>query len=513
MSDDDANLPDFGDFGDLPDELRELLGSLGGGDPDELMAAMGQMLPQVQAQMQAMMSAAPPTGPVDWNVARRVAFQVAADGDRDPDPSERERALRALDLAEHWLDAGSLPAPPDLGHGVVVRRGEWVDTALSHLRPLIEPVAAATGRAMAALVPEGGLDDDQLAEAGLSAGLPDGFADLLGGMDMSAMVGRLAASTTGLHAGMAIGNLSQQLLGSHDLGLPTGPRGTAMFVAVNVDEAFAGWDLDAEEVALALALHEAAHRRLFHAVPWLGAHVESLVAQFANGTDLDPARLEALLRDAMMGVDPEDPSSMADAINRAGRFRLEPTEAQQRVLARLQGVTTLTRAWARNEALAAADGRLPSLDAIDEILRRRRNTVGDGEQVLADLLGLQLTAGDPDIGDDFVAAVVAARGGRALHEALAHPENLPDADELAEPSRWLLRMAASDAIPDDATSLFGGLGDAPVEPSAAERLAGEDPVVDLDDAAAGPDQPPEDGSDPGADPDADDDGGSSGTDD
>ncbi len=481
MSDD--HLPSFGDFGDLPDEIRELLANLGGGDPDQVMAAMAEMLPQVQAQMQAMMATGPLTGPVDFDVARRVAFQLAAEGDRGPSPAEEQRLSRAVDLAEHWLDTGSLPAAPDVGRTRVVRRTEWVDAALVHLRPLVEPVAAATGKAMAALVPEGGLDDPAVRDSGMLDDLPDGFAEMLGGLDMGAMVGRLAASTTGLHAGMALGSLSTQLLGSHDLGIPTVPRGTALFVAVNVHEAFDGWELDAEEVALALALHEAAHRRLFHAVPWLGAHVQSLVAQFANGSDPDPARLEELLRDAMTGVDPEDPNSMADAIQRAGRFRLEPTADQQRVLVRLQGVTTLTRSWARHEALAAAAGRLPSLDRIDEIMRRRRAETGDGEQVLADLLGLQLTTDDPDVGDDFVEAVVAARGDAALHEALAHPENLPDADELADPSRWLLRMASVDAVPDDTADLFAGLGDAPVERSAEQRMAdaaGSD-VVDLDD--------------------------------
>ncbi len=483
MSDDD-HLPDFGNFDDLPEEVRELLANLGGGDPDEVMSAMADLLPQVQAQMQAMMSAAPVAGPVDWDVARRVAFQLAAEGDRGPSVEEQQRAEQAIELAEHWLDAGSLPPPPDLGRTRVVRRTEWVDAALEHLRPLIEPVAAATGRAMSALVPDGGLDDPDLQASGLLDTLPEGMTEMLGGIDMGAMVGRLASSTTGLHAGMALGNLAGQLLGSHDLGIPTVPRGTALFVAVNTGEAFDGWDLDDQEVALALALHEAAHRRLFHAVPWLGAHVQSLVAQFANGSEPDPERLEGMLRDAMTGVDPEDPQSMGEAISRAGRFRLEPTASQQRVLARLQGVTTLTRAWARHEALAAASGRLPSLDAIDEILRRRRAATGDGEQVLADLLGLQLTADDPDVGDGFVAAVVAARGGAALHEALAHPENLPDAEELATPSRWLVRMAAADAIPEDASSLFEGLGDAPIEPSAAQRLGqglgqdGPDHVVD-----------------------------------
>lgn len=465
MADDD--LPMFGNFDDLPEEVRELLASLAGGDPDQLMDQLREMLPmvqgQVQAQMQAMMASAA-TGPVDWSIARRVAFQLAADGDRSPTVEERERLERAMTLAEHWLDATSLPAPPEGARLVVGRRTEWLEAALDSMRPLIEPVAAATGRAMAALTPEDA--DDEL--------LPPEFRELLAGMDVQAMVRAMAASTTGLQAGMALGNLSGQLLASHDLGLPTAGRGRAVAIAVNLADTFDDWDLDMEEVAVAVMLHEEAHRRLFHAVPWLAAHVESLVALFANGTDVDPQRIQDLIQDAMVGVDPEDPESMAAAMQRAGRFRLEPTPAQVRVLARLQGVTDLTRAWARHEALAAADGRLPSLPVIDEVMRRRRAEVGDGERVLADLLGLQLTGDDPDVGDRFIETVMAARGTAGLHEALAHPENLPDAAELAEPSRWLLRMAAADVVPDDASALFGDLGDAPVEASAEQRRAGHE---------------------------------------
>lgn len=489
MSDDDFSLFGPGGFDDLPDEVRELLESLSGGDPDQLAARLEQLLPdlagQVQAQMQAMMASGA-TGPVDWNVARQVGFQLAADGDRSPTDQERERLARALQLAEHWLDGSDLPAPPQGTRLVVGRRTEWLEGALEALAPLIEPVAAARARAMAALAPTSA--DDAM--------LPPELADLLGDVDLGVMVRTMASGMSGLQAGMALGNLSRQLLAGHDLGIPTAPRGLAVAIAVNQSQAFDEWGLDLEEVAVAAMLHEEAHRRLFHAVPWLRAHVESLVAQFANGTDVDPERLQDLLSDAMLGVDPEDPQSMAAAMQRAGRFRLEPTAQQQRVLQRLQGVTDLVRAWARHEALAAADGRLPSLAAIDEVLRRRRAEVGDGEQVLADLLGLQLTGSDPDVADGFIAAVVAARGSAGLHEALAHPENLPDAGELAEPSRWLVRMAAADAIPDDPGALFGGLGDAPVEESADRRLHARRDEQAGDDRGDGGDGDPSDEDDP-----------------
>jgi uncharacterized protein (DUF2342 family) len=145
------------------------------------------------------------------------------------------------------------------------------------------------------------------------------------------------------------------------------------------------------------------------------------------------------------------------------------------VLARLQAVVCLVGAWARHEAARAAEGRLPSLGRIEEVLRRRRATRGDGEELLASLLGLDLKPDDETVGERFVVAVEAALGPAGLHRALAHPENLPDAAELADPASWLARTSADDLdVPADASELFGDLGDAPVEGTAEERAHEQD---------------------------------------
>jgi putative hydrolase len=171
----------------------------------------------------------------------------------------------------------------------------------------------------------------------------------------------------------------------------------------------------------------------------------------------------------VLGVDPEDPDSLQEAMERATRFELEPTPDQRRVLERLQAVVCLVGAWARHEAARAAEGRLPSLGRIEEVLRRRRATRGDGEELLASLLGLDLKPDDETVGERFVVAVEEALGPAGLHRALAHPENLPDAGELADPASWLQRTSADLDVPDDASELFAELGDAPVEGSADER--------------------------------------------
>jgi putative hydrolase len=443
-------------FNALPEELRGMLEQFGGGQ---------DLFAQVQSLM---FGAGQTTGPVNWDLARRVAFQLAADGDRNPTDDEVTAATDAFRLAEHWLDEGGLPAPASGPSEHVLRRTGWVDAALQSMRPLVEPVAAASTRALVEFAGE--QVPDQLDD--VMPGLPPELAGMLGGMDLSAVLRPLGATLAGVQVGQILGQLSRQLLGQYELGLPTAPRAHAIAIAVNVADAFGGWDLDMREVHVALALHESAHRRLYHAVPWLEAHVHGLVAQFANGTRLDGGQLQGLADELMRTVDPDDPESMQEAMSRAAAFRLEPTPEQQRILDRLQGVVCLVQAWARYEVAQAAQGRLTQLDRIDEILRRRRATVGDGEALLAQLLGLDLKPDDETVGDVFVETIAAGPGTDALEEALAHPENLPDRDELADPSRWLLRMAGADAVPDDASALFD-LGDAPVEGSAAERVQGD----------------------------------------
>ncbi len=471
-------------FEGLPPELRRMLEQFGGGS-------------EMFAQLQSMLfGGGAPTGPVNWDLARRVAFQLAAEGDRDPTEAEVADATEAFLLAEHWLDEGSLPAPMDGGTVHVVRRGGWVDAALVAMRPVVEPVAAASTRAITELASEQMPDD----MAGMLEGMPPALAQMMGNMDLSAMLQPLAATMAGMQVGQVVGQLARQLLGQYDLGIPTAPRAQALRIAVNAHEVFDGWDLDMREVSVALALHEAAHRRLFHAVPWLEAHVHGLVAQFANGTRVDPEQLQGMAEELMLGVDPEDPESLQEAMNRAADFRLQPTAEQQRVLDRLQGVVCLVQAWTRHEVLRAATGRLSEMDRIDEILRRRRATTGDGEALLAQLLGLDLKPDDETVGHAFVEAVEAGHGTDGLREALAHPENLPDREELADPSKWLVRMAAGESVPDDPSTLFD-LGDAPVEASADERARPQDPG-ELGDDGSSDDEAGDDGPDRGSGPDS-----------
>lgn len=462
-------------FEGLPPELRALIEQLGSTSG---MPATGDAAANLASLFAAMRH--PPSGPVDWALAQKVAAQVAAEDDRGPTDQEVGRLSDAFGLAELWLDDGELPAPSEGTTTAVWSRSQWAAHALVALRPLVEPVAEASATALTALAAQQfeGMDEHdraaqfaQLEELGIQ--LPPQVAELfdrLAGGDIGQMLRPASAALAGLQAGQVAGRLAQQMLGQYDLGIPTAPTGQATFVAVNITEAFDGYDLDLYEVAVVLALHEAAHRRLYHALGWLEPHVRSLVAAFAQGVEVDRERLEGLASQALADVDPNDPNQLRDAMERAANFRMEPTDAQRRVLARLQTVVCLVGAWARHETAAAARGRLPSIDRIHEVLRRRRAAYGDGETLLQALLGLDLKPADEIVGDRFVTDVIETLGAEGLRLALAHPENLPDAEELAEPSRWLIRTAVASEIPDDAAALFDeAFNDAPQEGSVTNR--------------------------------------------
>ena len=505
------------------------------------------------------------TGAVDWSLAERAAREVARVDDRPPSSEERARLEEAFRLAEHWLDAGALPQPPDAGRTLVLDRDAWIDLAIPMFMRLIGPIAEASTEALVALASqqlgelgrlledspdalEGGLeglgldalglDEQRIDELDLSPfglgdeqaeqlrdqlrgmlasgqGLGDLLRDAMGGMsgpggmgglgglggpggpggmgDPSAMLRPAAATLNALQAGQVIGTLARQVHGHRDLGVPTAPRSTAGLVAVNVAATFDGYDLDATEVAVLLAVTEVAQRRLHHAIGWLDEHVIGLIGRFADAMTVDESQLRGLAEQMEQQVDPDDPDAFQRAIERAGQLRLEPNEAQRAILTQLQVVVGLVDAWARHEASAAVEGRLPSLVRIEEVLRRRRAVKGDGEELLAGLLGLDLRPDDGTVAERFVATVIDVLGTAGLEQALAHPENLPDATELADPGSWLARNADDVEIPDDVESLLAGLGTAPAEASADERASKAEQDGSGDDGGDGPEDGPADG--------------------
>lgn len=366
-------------------------------------------------------------GPVNWELAGQTAQGIASSGDEPTSERDREELEQAVDVAELWLDE-VVSLPPAEGPVSALTQVGWSTLACSAqgLGAYVEPVARGMTTAMTRQLPE------ELA----------GMA----GASLADQLQPLTAMLAGMQIGTVAGHLAQQLLGAYDLGVPTVDPHLVATVGGNARAFATDYGFDQTEFLYWVALREAAHRRQFVGVPWLRGRVADVVGRFAAEAEFDPTGLMDQL--GQLGLDPTqgmaDPEALQAALEGPDAFRVEPTAAQQVILGELQALVSFTLAWVDTVVEAAAGERLTALARIEEAILRRRAEKGPGERFLEQLVGLALRPADVRAGRAFCRAVIDARGQEGLDRAWARPEHLPRPDELAEPSRWLVRMAAAE---------------------------------------------------------------------
>jgi putative hydrolase len=366
-------------------------------------------------------------GPVNWELAGQTAQAIAATGDETVTDAERDEFDRAVGTAELWLDeVVGLPAVD--GPARPLSQVGWAAQACSSegLGVYVEPVARGMTTAMTRQLPE--------------------ELQAVGGASLADQLQPLTAMLSGIQIGTVAGHLAQQLLATYDLGVPTMDPHVVATVGGNARTFATDYGFDHTELLYWIALREAAHRRQFVGVPWLRAQVADLVGRFAAEADFDSGGLMEQL--GQLGIDPAqgigDPESLRAAFEGPDAFRIEPTAAQQVVLGELQALVSFTLAWVDTVVESAAGGRLTALSRIEEAILRRRAEKGAGERFLEQLVGLTLRPADVRAGRAFCAAVIDARGQEGLDRVWTRPEHLPRPAELADASRWLVRMAAAE---------------------------------------------------------------------
>lgn len=416
----------------------------GPGDaPDNDLSAKTPFL----SALQDLLSAS--SGPINWELARQLAVQGAAAADPAVSAGSRSAVADSVRLAEVWLDGVTDLPSGGAADGLAWTRLEWVEATLPVWRSVCDPVAAQVVTAM-----QSGLGAGLAALAsgevtGAELGLPPGV-DLAaltggGGAGVPGQVGEVLRALGGLlfgaQVGQALGALSAEVLSAFDVGLPLIGPGQVALVPANVEAFGAGLEVPAADVLIYLSLREAASARLFGHVPWLRHHLLGLVEDYARGIDVDPAAAGRAMS-AASGIDPSDPEALQRAIGQ-GLFTSEPTPAQQVALSRLETVLALVEGWVDVVVDAAAGPRLPTAPALRESLRRRRATGGPAEQTFAALVGLQLR---PRRLREAAALWqrAADAGGQELRDRIwAHPDLLPGAEDLDDPTGFLDRLQST----------------------------------------------------------------------
>jgi putative hydrolase len=343
------------------------------------------------------------SGPVNWNLAREIA-ESSAGGSEPIEPWVAEEYVELTRTAAQLVDGVS---PLDTVAGAidvrVVDRRRWASENVDAFAFLAEPVAEKLGGA-------GGSPSDP----------------------MMAIMGQLGPALIGMQMGTMAGMMSHRVLAQFDVGLPLG--GPVTFVAPNIEDFASESGLDVRQVRLWVALHEVVHRAEF-ALPWVQAHVRTLMEDFAGELQIDP---EALQERMGMFEDPDQLQRMLE--DPGGMSGLLAGEGQAAVLADIQAFMAVTEGYAEWLVDRAAPGMVPEAARIREAIDRRRSEPSEGEQLLQRILGLDLDHGRYRSGTHFCAEVARRLGEETLARMWEGPDMLPTLDELDDVVGWAARV-------------------------------------------------------------------------
>ena len=115
---------------------------------------------------------------------------------------------------------------------------------------------------------------------------------------------------------------------------------------------------------------------------------------------------------------------------------------QQAALDRIAGLMSLLEGHGDVTMDRAGEGHVRGADRFARVMRERRRSATGLVRLLQKVIGLEAKLAQYAQGEAFIAAVEAEGGTALLDRAWDDPGNLPDRAEIAEPSRWIERMAA-----------------------------------------------------------------------
>lgn len=437
---------------DAAEELQKMLRDLlsGGGpsgiDPAQLARAAG--LPGDSAALQGLFStlqrAMQQSGDgIDWSVARRTAIDTVSAAPSIP--ADSSDVLRAFPVASLWLDeVTDMGASPDAPRAL--SRIEWVQQSIDTWTDLAEPVANSISNA--------------LTEA-MSTQLPEEMRSAMQGAE--AMLRNVGGALFAMQLGTVIGKLATEVVSAGDVGIPllSGPgREGGALLPVNIAAFADGLDQDAEEVRLALAVRELAHARLFRHAKWLRLHLITAITDYARGIRIDTERIGELAAD----LDPQHPEQIQEMLSNGSL--IPPKSPQQEAAhSRLETMLALVEGWV-DVVTENATSRLPGSTAIAEMVRRRRAAGGPAEHAFSTLVGLELRPRRLREAAAMWRELENLGGAGARDSLWAHPDLLPTAEEISDPSLLFARLGldGSPAEPEEDEfdrALAELLGDAP----------------------------------------------------
>ena len=363
-------------------------------------------------------------GPLNWEIARQTAEQVAVESDEDGRADEIDRRGDARRARRAGPGRGRARSSPRPGSTTCSRCRSTSSTGA--------PGPAATSTACARCsrrwpprcrtrsppISTPADDEDVQELTSDMLGMPMGAAGMRG------LMGMLGPILLGAQTGSMIGYLAQYALGAYDLPLPSVDAPRITFVAPNIDRFADAWSLDPREVRMAVAITETV-RAAQRTRPWVRERLVQIARDYVGAFALDPHAFD----DAFGDLDPTDTEAMARIAQRPevllGALR---NDEQRAILERNQQFTMVLEGHADLVTDEIAAKLLPDAPRIAEALRRHHVERGEAGRFVEGMLGVELDREHYERGHRFCAGVVERAGMAGLNRLLEAPERLPDAE-------------------------------------------------------------------------------------
>lgn len=344
--------------------------------------------------------------PVDWDLARRVATQLAQ---RNPPAvpwaGVADEVHRAAPGA--WVAIAARAGLPPAGPAPVVEvidREQWIERNLASFRHLVAPALAGfTERAATAeRVPQ------QLA---------------------------VTQRLSGIELGLLLGWLSSRVLGEHDLLLADVDPRTTYLVGPNIAAVEHHHGLDTGQFRRWITLHGLTHHAQFANVPWLRAHYDRLLGTVISIADPDPVSIFTGLREAA-----RTRSDTRQRLEEGGMVALLASDEQRAALDEVAGVMALLEGHADVTVERAGAETVPDAARFLRSLRERRRQTNPLGRFVHRMHGAEARFALHESGAGFVTAIEETAGPAAVQVCWSAPESLPTLEEIREPGRWLARI-------------------------------------------------------------------------
>lgn len=348
---------------------------------------------------------------VDWDLAGKVARTVAGGQHAALGVSDAEIQRIGDATLEAVLSYTGLkpsgPTPP----AELIDRHAWIAANLDDLSRLAAPL-------------------ERMMEGGGSLPGP------LGRLGRGAV-----GAAAGVEAGVAVGYAARRVVGQLRVPLDGSDRPPNLFI-VGANARSVAEQIGARETRFVewVLLHEQTHAVQFAAVPWLRDHLAGMLRSLIESAsaDIDLGRLAGGLKRLVL-------SDPREALGKALRGELARALAgpeQAAVLDRIQATMSVLEGYAEHvmDAAIAADPELTAMRASLDARRARRSGLGD---VIARVLGLGMKLEQYERGKRFCDAIAERAAITGLNRVWDEPAALPSLAELAQPERWLARVAAA----------------------------------------------------------------------